>query len=78
MRRNELDYVLNTLLDHHKDVSDIILTVDRPLQVEVAGQLEPVEINPNIERLTPYQTEMMALNFLGDRKSTRLNSSHRL
>src|ERR1051325_1217830 len=68
MRRNELDYILNTLLDHHKDVSDILLTVDRPLQVEVAGQLEAVEINPNIERLSPYQTEMMALNFLGGSK----------
>jgi twitching motility protein PilT len=68
MRRNELDYILNNLLDHHKDVSDIILTVDRPLQVEVAGLLEAVEINPNIERLTPYQTEMMALNFLGGSK----------
>ena len=68
MRRNELDYVLNTLLDHHKDVSDIILTVDRPLQVEVSGFLQAVPINPHIERLTPYQTEMMALIFMGGSK----------
>ena len=64
MRRNELDYVLNTLLDFHKDVSDIILTVDRPLQAEVAGVLHPVQINPIIERLTPFQTEMIALNII--------------
>ena len=70
MRRNELDYILNTLLDYNKDVSDIVLTVDKPLQVEVAGQLHPVPINPPVERLSPFQTEMMALNFLGG--STRL------
>jgi twitching motility protein PilT len=64
MRRNELDYLLSTLLDFHKDVSDIVLTVDKPLQVEAAGQLMPVQINPPIERLTPYHTEMIALNLL--------------
>ena len=42
MRRNELDYLLGTLLDFSKEVSDIILTVGKPLQVEVAGQLHAV------------------------------------
>ncbi len=64
MRRNELDYVLSTLLDLHKDVSDVIFTVDRPLQVEVAGELMPVALQPPIESLTPFQTEMVALNLL--------------
>jgi twitching motility protein PilT len=64
MRRNELDYILNTLLDFHKDVSDIVLTVDRPLQAEVGGVLNPVSINPHVERLTPFQTETIALNIL--------------
>jgi twitching motility protein PilT len=64
MRRNELDYILNTLLDFHKDVSDIVLTVDRPLQAEVTGMLHPVAINPHVERLTPFQTEMIALNII--------------
>ncbi len=64
MRRNELDYILSTLLDAHKDVSDIILTVDKPLQVEVSGQLVPVQTSPPIERLTPYQTETIALNLI--------------
>jgi twitching motility protein PilT len=66
MRRNELDYVLNTLLDFNKEVSDIIFTVDKPLQVEVSGQLLPVPIQPPVERLTPFQTEMVALNLLGN------------
>lgn len=65
MRRNELDYVLGTLLDAHKDVSDLILTVDKPLQVEASGQLVPVEINPNIERLSPFHTETIAMNLIG-------------
>lgn len=64
MRRNELDYILSTMLDFHKDVSDLIFTVDKPLQVEAAGQLVPVSIEPNIDRLTPYHTEMIALNLV--------------
>ena len=65
MRRNELDYILNTLLESNKDVSDLIFTVDRPLQVEVAGQLVPVTMHPPIEKLTPFQTEMITLNIIG-------------
>ncbi len=65
MRRNEVDYLLGALLDFNKDVSDILFTVDRPLQVEVSGQLLPVPIQPPIERLTPFQTEMIALNIIG-------------
>jgi len=64
MRRNELDYILSTLLDAHKDVSDIIFAVDRPLQVEVSGQLVPVPVQPPIEKLTPFQTELIALNLI--------------
>ena len=64
MRRNELDYLLSTLLDSHKDVSDIIFTVDRPLQVEVSGQLLPVPVQPPIDKLSPYQTEVIALNLI--------------
>jgi twitching motility protein PilT len=65
MRRNELDYILNTLLDFNKDVSDILFVVDKPLQAEVSGQLMPVPINPPVDKLTPFHTEMIALNLLG-------------
>lgn len=65
MRRNELDYVLGTMLDSNKDVSDLNITVDKPLQVESSGQLVPVSVDPPIEKLTPYQTEMLALNLVG-------------
>ena len=70
MRRNELDYLLSTMLDFHKDVSDLVFTVDKPLQVEAAGQLTPVPVQPPIDRLTPYHTEMIALNLI--------SGSHRL
>jgi twitching motility protein PilT len=65
MRRNELDYILGTMLDMGKDVSDLNITVDKPLQVELSGQLTPVVVQPPIEKLTPYQTEMITLNLVG-------------
>ena len=46
MRRNELDFILGTLLDTHEDVSDLLFTVDKPLQVEASGTLVPVPIHP--------------------------------
>jgi len=64
MRRNELDFILSTMLDSNKDVSDLIFTVDRPPQVEVSGVLMPVTLAPPIEKLTPFQTEMVALNLI--------------
>lgn len=71
MRRNELDYVLSTMLDISKDVSDLNITVDKPLQVESSGQLVPVAIDPPVEKLTPFQTEMIALNLIaGGRRLT--------
>jgi twitching motility protein PilT len=65
MRRQELDNVLSTMLESNKDVSDLNITVDKPLQVESSGQLVAVAIEPNVERLTPFQTEMIALNLVG-------------
>jgi twitching motility protein PilT len=71
MRRNELDYVLGTMLDYHKDVSDLNITVDKPLQVEHDGELVRVDIEPRVEKLTPYQTETIALNLVsGNRRLT--------
>jgi twitching motility protein PilT len=71
MRRKELDYILSLMLDSNNDVSDLNLTVDKPLQVETSGQLVPVKVEPNIEKLTPFQSEMMALNLVnGSRRLT--------
>jgi twitching motility protein PilT len=64
MTKAELDYILGTMLDSQRIVSDLNLTVDKPLQVESVGELVPVTIEPPIERLTPFQTETIALNML--------------
>src|SRR5262245_26316783 len=66
MRRPELDYVLATMLDSQPEVSDLLFTVDKPLQVESFGELRTVACDPPIEKLTPFQTEMVALNLIGD------------
>ncbi len=66
MRRPELDYILATMLDSQPEVSDLLFTVDKPLQVESFGELKLVACEPPIEKLTPFQTEMIALNLMGD------------
>lgn len=66
MRRPELDYILTTMLDSQPEVSDLLFTVDKPLQVESFGELKPVTIEPPLEKLTPFQTEMLALNLMSD------------
>lgn len=65
MRRNELDQLLESMLKINSDVSDLNFTVDKPPQVESTGQLVSVPLQWPIERLTPYQTEMIALNIIG-------------
>jgi twitching motility protein PilT len=66
MRRPELDQILSTMLDSAPEVSDLLFTVDKPLQIESVGELIPVACDPPIERLTPYQTETIALNLIGE------------
>ena len=66
MRRPELDYILSAMLDSQPDVSDLLFTVDKPLQVESFGELKPVSMEMPIEKLSPFQTEMVALNLVGE------------
>ena len=54
------------MLASQHEVSDLLFTVDRPLQVECYGELKPVNLDPPIPSLTPFQTEMIALNIIGD------------
>jgi twitching motility protein PilT len=71
MRKSEIDDLLQAMLDSHDNVSDLNVTVDRPLQVESAGELVAVPVDPPIENLTPFQTEIFALNLInGDRRLT--------
>jgi twitching motility protein PilT len=71
MRRQEIDHILTRMLDSHSSVSDLNITVGRPLQVESAGELLPVDVKPPIKALSPFQTETVALNLInGDRRLT--------
>src|SRR3989449_1677759 len=65
MRRNELDFILSRMLESQQEVSDLNFTTDKPLQVESFGELVPVDLDPPIPALTPFQTEMVALNLIG-------------
>ena len=72
MRRQQIDHILTTMLESHDNVSDLNITVDKPFQVESAGELKSVHLNPPIHRLTPFQTEVFALNLInGDRRLTK-------
>jgi twitching motility protein PilT len=66
MRKQECDYILNRLLESVKNVSDLNITVGKPFQVESSGQLLPIEFNPIFEEITPFQTEIFALNLLNN------------
>jgi twitching motility protein PilT len=71
MKNFNLDAILEAMLKMSDRVSDLNFSVGRQPQVEIDGQLAPVNF-PGLPRLTPYQTEMIALHMLrGDREATR-------
>lgn len=73
MRKQQIDYILTTMLESHDNVSDLNITADKPFQVESAGELLPVSLTPPIQQLTPFQTEILALNLINrDRRLTRI------
>jgi twitching motility protein PilT len=70
MRKREVDHFLRKMLDFHENVSDLIVTVDRPFQVESDGELMAVPMDVQLDNLTPFQTEIFAFNLLGgDRRN---------
>jgi twitching motility protein PilT len=64
MRKPEIDHILMKMLESNVNISDLILTVDKPFQVEASGLLVGVELEPLFEKLTPFQTETFALNLI--------------
>src|SRR5262249_50919379 len=56
---------MTAMVESQPEVSDLNMTVDKPLQVESYGQLMPVAVEPRISILTPFQTELIALNLIG-------------
>ncbi len=72
MRTPDLDRILTVMLKTYDGISDLNFTVGRPLQVEDFGELKPVRVEPAIDRLTPFQTEQIALALMqGNRRLMR-------
>src|SRR5450830_1930156 len=71
MKNFNLDAILEAMLKMSDRVSDLNFSVGRAPQVEIDGALTPVNF-PGLPRLTPYQTESIAIHMLhGDRDLTR-------
>ncbi|MGK2857021.1 MAG: type IV pilus twitching motility protein PilT [Thermoanaerobaculia bacterium] len=72
MKNFNLDAILEAMLKVSDRVSDLNFSVGKAPQVEVDGQLTPVNF-PGLQRLTPFQTETIVLHMLrGDRELTRI------
>jgi twitching motility protein PilT len=73
MKSADLDYVFTTMLESNANVSDLNITVGKPLQVENSGELVEVPMAPPVGKLTPFQTEMIALGVINsDRRLTEI------
>lgn len=68
MKKTEIDYWITSMLESYSGVSDLNITVGKSLQVEAAGKLVPVQVEPPIKELTPFQSETFALNLIGNNK----------
>jgi twitching motility protein PilT len=68
MKKQQIDHILSKMLDAHDTVSDLNFTPGKPLQVESSGQLIPVKIDPDFKVLTPFQTEIIALNLINNNR----------
>ena len=73
MQPAQIDYILGKMLESHGNVSDLNVTAGKPFQVESSGQLVRVDFNPKIDEITPFQSEVFAMNLIGsDRRLTEI------
>jgi twitching motility protein PilT len=73
MRKADVDYILRCMIESHENVSDMNFTVAKPPQVETSGELTPVVVDTRWDKLTPFQTETLALHLMqGDRRLSQL------
>ena len=63
----DLDPLLETMLDFSPGISDLNLSVGRPPQVELDGQLKTVAY-AGLERLLPYHTELIAMRLMAGKR----------
>ena len=65
MQKAHFDHLLNTILDSHEGTADLFFIVGRPFQVEAFGKLKPVEVDPPVKNLTPFQVERIVNRLIG-------------
>jgi twitching motility protein PilT len=63
----DLDPLLEAMLNAGTGISDLNLSVGRPPQVEIDGQLKPVAF-AGIDKLSPYQTEAIVMRLLAGKR----------
>jgi twitching motility protein PilT len=66
MKKQQIDHILSKMMESHDHVSDLNFTPGKPLQVESSGELISVDTQPPFEILTPFQTEIFALNMINN------------
>jgi len=65
MLRSDLDRYLRQILDQAPELSDIHMTVGKPILVEEHGKLHPVDLHPDPGPLVPWQLESVTAALLG-------------
>jgi len=73
LKKQEIDHLLARMLDSYDNVSDLNITVGKPFQVETAGDLAVVDLEPKFDEITPFQAEIFALNLIN--QSRRLTET---
>jgi len=68
VKKQQIDHILSKMLDSHDNVSDLNITPGKPLQVESSGELVAVDMEPGFKVLTPFQTEIFALNLINNNR----------
>jgi len=73
LKKQEIDHLLARMLDSYDNVSDLNITVGKPFQVETSGDLAVVDLDPKFSEITPFQSEIFALNLIN--QSQRLTET---
>lgn len=68
MKKQEMDHILSRMLDAYDNVSDLNITVGKPFQVETAGELAIVDMDPPFDEITPFQAEIFAFNLINQNR----------
>jgi twitching motility protein PilT len=65
MLRSQLDHLVGQIMDQAPEASDILFTVNKPIQVEVHGVLCDVRTDPDLGPLLPFHIESVAMSLMG-------------